>query len=691
MNQCRINSFSNPFGIFDPARAFPAQNLAASNSPFSFVPGAEPSTVYRLNGYELRVFESQTGFNFDDCFLPPATPGLRPLPRPAEDFSTPLCRDPSELFSRREQLSSLSALLQSIAGNGTAATQSILASLTSTSPALIDASVRAEDQCVVGFLKMLQDSADPAQQRLFEQVLQVRRDVSRADTNHDGVVNNAEMFNFVEVGQRAQTGRVFQWQSITQFRAATHAIIHELPLALSRPRLSSAEVDRLWHVFNYYTEHRSPNAQGSISLYGLSLGDFPRYETEPALITRIRAGNLSPHEWAAVHAILTAWNTEEQAIYAQGVAPLLPEELSLLEHFLSEAGQRHESFYGLRIVAGNGGNVPCPGGNAEACDDERRFIRQEETAAEIRGNFIPSLMERSAQEAFADAARRMAPFELNNLRYISASALMARARAGQLDPQEVRLIREWMMPKAIEAGVVIPGTPFEQSFGGARRALQGMFTAEFYFRMLIILAQHSYLYQQTIERWHFGSRLQSLCGDQLTAGPDLALSAYERGIAEYTKAHAWAPWAHRALTFLELMAFNYWIGPWKDTGNMGIDIITDAAALPFFRWLSHVNIQWTQLPRMIQEHPEICQGEYHEAPATETEQSESAARNASALMEEVLASAANGAVQTLPDSAIRNPYLHSTETGVFHFLFPPVFSPVPNSVGVPSGAYAFGR
>src|SRR5262249_3071319 len=163
----------------------------------------------------------------------------------------------------------------------------------------------------------------------------------------------------------------------------THALIHDLPLALSQTRFSQQETDRLWQILNYYAEHLEPDARRTTTLYGLSLEEFPKNHLEPALIRRIRAGNLSPHEWAALHAILSAWDAEDQSIRARDITPLLPEELSLLEHFLSEAGRRHESLFGLRLVAGDGGNIPCPHRDLSYCDDERRFIAPQRASSEI--------------------------------------------------------------------------------------------------------------------------------------------------------------------------------------------------------------------------------------------------------------------------------------------------------------------
>ncbi len=696
MNQCRFISGSNSLGVFEPARAFPAQNLELSNLTPEWLNGAAPFTVYRQGGYEVRGFEPATSvFNFQDCFQPASVPsasGFRPISRPSESTTPVVCRDPHDFFSNPQDLRSLNALLQAIAGNGTVATESILRSLTSASPLLLDAQVSGNDQCVVGFLKMLQGSGDPAQANLYQRILQVRRDVLRADTNHDGVVNNSEMLDFVQVTQRTEVNRTFLWQNIAQFRAATHAVIHQLPLALSQERLSSEEVERLWRIFNHYAElaREEGASTGSTALYGFSLQDFPRTTTEPALISRIRAGNLSPQEWAGVRAILTAWDAEDQAIHAQGVAPFFPAELQLLDHFLQVAARNHESLYGLRVVAGDGGNVSCPGRDPNRCEDERRFMAQERAGAEIRGSFIASLMERTSTEVFAAGVRQMAPFELNNAGYVSATALMERARAGTLDPQEVRLLREWMMPRAIAEGLVIPGNTLEQVAGGAWRSIRGMLTWEFYFRMLVILPQHAWMYQQTIERWHFNSRLQNLCGENVAGDRDQAFSAYERGLAEYVKQHPLTPWGNRLLTFVELSIFNFLIGPHKDTGNPGWDIITDALFLPFFRAFGHAQIQWSQLPRLIQEHPEICHGEYEETlPAPETEQTPEAPENSQSVVRGILATARSSRpIHTIDVSQI--PYLRSGPThGIESYLqeiFPFVFSnPSANPVGAGLG------
>jgi len=567
-----------------------------------------------------------------------------------------------------------------------------LQSIVSPSPSFFDVSIERlpERVCIEQVLEEIR-IPHPA---LYSELSQIYRDALRADHDHSGVVNNQEARSFGVYRQREENNRPFSWNNLPEIRLQWRAVLHWLPLALQQAPLNAAEVRRVWLVLNHYAQRwreLQPD-RTDVSLYGLSLQDFPS-EQEPNLVRRIREGNLSLQEWAAVHALLEVGVSEETELHfsARGLAPFLPEEIESLRHFLEEAGRRGESLFGLRILADRGGNISCPERNLNYCEDERRFINQRRMSEQVRASYLPGVLATGVQASLGLSIQAMLPFERANDRDLSASWLIDRAIKGELDPQEVRLLRTWMRQKAIEEGTFIEGDLSEQLLVGGIHGFQGMVSLEFYLRMLIVLPQHFYLYQQTVERWHFNSQMQHLCGPNSPANAELAFQAYEKGMAEYAKNHAWVPWAHHLVTFVELLAFNLWIGPWKDTGNPGIDILSDVAFLPFFRWLSHVNMQWTQLPRMIREHPEICQGEYHEAPETESERSESSARNASALMNEVLASGVNAPVQTLPDSAIRNPYLHSAETGVLNFLFPPVFSPAPNSIGVPSGTLVFGR
>ncbi|HEX5038170.1 MAG TPA: hypothetical protein VFX30_13520 [bacterium] len=462
-------------------------------------------------------------------------------------------------------------------------------------------------------------------------------DLRAADANGDGYLNNQEIVAFA-------TSHTTRWNTVAAFRSAAEAYLNRLPSYVAQPNLTPDQVSKLYGIMNYYaSQWQASGADRSQwgTVMGLSLQDFPSTDTAnaPALIQRAARGELTPQEAAAVHRLLAVPRSgTEYDFAAEGSdAPLRPEEIGMLGQILQ--GANGHSFQGMTILAGDderaafgprneaafrfqsdlnaargGLNVAPPEGGWRAGDQivinggapidvgasgaaanravllsPDQFnatgvnaVRVVRAGADLRAVSHAVRVDRAAlQRTFAHARATFAPFDTDHPERISGSTLLARAYAGDLNPVELGALRVWMRDEAQAQGLTCSGT-LDCLRAGAMRFFRNIARdpVHFFARNGALLAS-SYLYRRFVLRNVVENRLSQLCGGN---GVDpSAYRNYEKFVQDQMRSQGFLRSLPRRLAgnpYVALAVFNLGVAPVKDTGNLGVDILTDLPLVP---------------------------------------------------------------------------------------------------------------
>ncbi|HEX5038417.1 MAG TPA: hypothetical protein VFX30_14775, partial [bacterium] len=450
----------------------------------------------------------------------------------------------------------------------------------------------------------------------------------------------------------------------------------------AQPNLNPSDVQRLYGVMNYYaTQWQNSGADRSVwgSVQGLSLQDFPSTSTDnpPDLIRRANAGNLTPQEFAAVRQLLAIPHDAEKYNFdgAGSAAPLRPEEIGLLGQVLK--GANGHTFAGMTIVSGDdekeyfaprndaarafqselnaargGLNVEPPEGGWVAGDKivvnggtpidassagapgravslapEQFDTSANNTVRIVRAGADLKTIEHTVkvdaaalQKAFANANKTFAPFDNDHPERLSASTLLARAYAGELNPAELASLRTWMKKEAQDQGMTCNGA-LDCLKAGAMRFFRNIARdpVHFFGRNGAFLAA-SYLYRRFILKNLVEKRLTAMCGGDV-ANPGQAYRNYEKFVQDQMKSGGFLKSLPRRLLgnpYLGLAVFNLAIAPAKDTGNLAVDIVTDMPLVPLFfsAFETYDAFKSPMLQKFVDANPGLCKSSEAPAPVT---------------------------------------------------------------------------